>query len=176
MVAECREGAVVGGDGVVGEEAPHHRSQPSSLFGHVLVPASPKVLTDFQQLRLLPVASRMAGQQKATPPRSRADMGKAQEVEGLRFAFPALGPIGRGVSAEFDQPGLVRVQFQVEFRHPDAQVRQEPLGVGSMLKADDRIVGVPHHDHRTACMASPPLFGPQIGTRDGDRCSPAAAR
>jgi hypothetical protein len=24
------------------------------------------------------------------------------------------------MSAEFNQPGLVRVQFQVEFRHPDA--------------------------------------------------------
>jgi hypothetical protein len=47
-------------------------------------------------------------------------MGEAKEVEGLRLAVPALGPIGRGVSAEFNQPGLVRVQFQFEFRHPDA--------------------------------------------------------
>ena len=70
MVAECREGAKVGGHGMVGEEAPHHRPQPLSLFGHVLVPASSEVFGDFQQLRPFPVPSRMAGQQKAAPART----------------------------------------------------------------------------------------------------------
>ena len=72
VVAERRKGTRIGGHGVVGEEAPHHTAQPSSLFGHVLVPASPKVLTDFQQLRLLPVTPRVSSQQKAAPPRSWA--------------------------------------------------------------------------------------------------------
>jgi len=34
-------------------------------------------------------------------------MGEAQEVEGFRFAVPPCRPIGRGMPAEFDQPGLV---------------------------------------------------------------------
>src|ERR1700722_14016408 len=88
VVAERREGTVVGGYGVVGEEAPHHATQPSALLGHVLVPASPKVLADFQQLRLLPVPPRMTGQLEATPPRPRAYVSEAEEVEGLRFAGP----------------------------------------------------------------------------------------
>src|SRR5580700_4966747 len=162
MVTECREGTTVGGHGVVGEEAPHHRPQPSSLFRDVLVPASPKVLTDFQQLRLLPVTPRVSSQQKAAPPRSWADMGEAEVVEGLRSAIPSCGPIGRGMSAELNQPGFVGVQLQVEFRHPDAQVCQESLGIGSVFKTNDDVVGVSHHDHRTSRMTSQPLFGPQI--------------
>ena len=39
-----------------------------------------------------------------------ADEGKAQEVEGLRFAEPALRASGRRVAAELDQAGLVRMQ------------------------------------------------------------------
>jgi hypothetical protein len=31
-----------------------------------------------------------------------------------------------------------------------------------MLETNDRVVGVSHHDHGAMCMASPPLFGPQI--------------
>jgi len=48
VVADGREGAEVCGRGVAGEESPHHAAQPSSLFSHVPVPASPEVLADFQ--------------------------------------------------------------------------------------------------------------------------------
>src|SRR5258708_951576 len=70
MVAERRERSDVGGNGMVGKEAPHHRPQPSSLLSHVLVPASPKVLTDFQQLRLFRVTPGVGEQQEAPPPRA----------------------------------------------------------------------------------------------------------
>jgi hypothetical protein len=36
-------------------------------------------------------------------------MGEVEEVEGLRFTIPSFGPIGRGMSAELNQPGLVGV-------------------------------------------------------------------
>jgi hypothetical protein len=64
--------------------------------------------------------------------------------------------------AELDQAGFVRVQFQFEFRHPVAQVRQKPFGIATMLKANDRVVSVSHHDHGTPRVTSPPLLGPQI--------------
>src|SRR5271170_3906972 len=38
VAAERRRGPVVGGYGVVGEEAPHHCPQPTALLGNVLVP------------------------------------------------------------------------------------------------------------------------------------------
>jgi len=46
VVAECRQGAGVTGHGMVGEVAPHDRSQPLPLFGGVLVPAPPEFLLD----------------------------------------------------------------------------------------------------------------------------------
>ena len=50
----------------------------------------------------------------------------------------------RGMPAEFDQPVLVGVQVQGECRQPVAQFRQEPLGIGTVLETDDRVVGVAH--------------------------------
>lgn len=107
MVAECREGAMVGRHSVVGEEAPHHASQPPSLFSDILVPAAPEVFADFQQLRHFPVTSRMAGQLEVAPSRSCTDVGQPQEVEGLRFAVSPPRSARRSLPAEFDQPGLV---------------------------------------------------------------------
>ena len=69
-VAERREGTRVGGHGVVCEEAPYHAAQPSTLLGHVLVAASPEVLSYFQQLRLFPITPRVAAQHEVTPPRA----------------------------------------------------------------------------------------------------------
>src|SRR5277367_2272999 len=120
MMAERREGTRVGGHGVVGKEAPHHRPQLLSLPGDILVPAPPEVFRNFQQLRHLTVPSRMTGQQEATPPRSRADVREPQEVEGPWLTLPARRSRGRGPSTELDQTGLVRVQLQGELRHPVA--------------------------------------------------------
>jgi hypothetical protein len=48
ILAERREGTRVGGHGLVGKEAPHHRPQPLSLLGDVLVPAPLEVLSNLQ--------------------------------------------------------------------------------------------------------------------------------
>ncbi len=53
MVAKGCQGTAVGWHGVVGEVSAHHPGQPASLFGHVLVPASPEVFGDFQQLPVI---------------------------------------------------------------------------------------------------------------------------
>src|SRR3954452_16457297 len=89
-------------------------------------------------------------------------MGEAQEVEGLRLALSPCRPVGRGMPAEFNQAGFLRVQFQGKLRHSGAYRLQEPLGIGPVLKTNDRIVGVAHHDHGAARMAFAPLLGPEI--------------
>ena len=127
MVTECPEGTDVGGYCVVGKVTPHDRPEPPSLFGNVLVPASPEVLLDFLEFCPFAIAPRVPGQQEFAPLRLRADMGEPEEVEGFRLAFPSRRSRGRGPSSKLDQTGLIRVQFQVEFRHPGAQVRQEPV-------------------------------------------------
>ena len=89
-------------------------------------------------------------------------MGEAEEVEGLRFAVPALGPIGRGMSAEFNQPGLVGVQFQREASQSIAKLRKEPCGVRMVLESNNEIVSVAHDNNVTARMPFPPLLNPEV--------------
>jgi hypothetical protein len=66
------------------------------------------------------------------------------------------GAADGGTPSELDQPGLVRMQFQPELRHPTAKLDEEPLGVLAMLEPDDEVVGPPHDDHLTAGEPPPP--------------------
>ena len=63
-------------------------------------------------------------------------MHKAQELEGLRFAEPALLAVLRRVAAELDQAGLVRMQCQRKLPQPFAHRVPETPGVGLVLEAD----------------------------------------
>ena len=96
MMTERRKSARVCWHGVIGKEASNHRPQPRALFSHALVPTPSEVRPDLQQLRLLPIAPRMPGEQEAALPCARADMGKAQEVERLRLAVPPRRPVAPG--------------------------------------------------------------------------------
>ena len=74
-------------------------------------------------------------------------MREAQKVERFRLPFSSLFPVRFGVPPEFDPARLVRVEFQPEFRQPLPQVGQETVSFLQMLEPEDRVVGVPHHDH-----------------------------
>ena len=73
----------------------------------------------------------------------RADVREAEELERLRLPKPARRSSLGGEPSELDQPRLVRMQLQPELREPVAQISQEPLGVLTMLKARQEVVGVP---------------------------------
>jgi hypothetical protein len=52
-------------------------------------------------------------------------------------------------SAEFDQSRLIRLQFQAEPDEPFPKLLEETLGVGSVLKGQHNLVGIP--DHNCVC-------------------------
>src|SRR6476659_9907971 len=91
-----------------------------------------------------------------------ADQSKAQEVEGLRFAKPALLSLGRRTAAKLNQSGLVRVQRQRELLQPLTHCVPEAAGVTLMLKAYDQVVGISHYDHVARGLAPSPALGPKI--------------
>ena len=95
---------------------------------------------------------------------------RKSKVSGLPSPRAARAVAAR--LTKLDQPGLVRVQLQGEFRHPDAQLRQEPLGIGPVLKTNDRVVSVlaPRSWRRAPGVAA--IARPIDRRRDGDRCSP----
>src|SRR4051794_37103791 len=66
---------------------------------------------------------------------------KQSKVSGL--PRPAALAVGRR-TAQLDQPRLVGMQFQAELREPVAKLREEPLGLISMLEAHHVVVSKPH--------------------------------
>ena len=79
---------------------------------------------DLLQLRTHPLGLGLASDDEpAILPGLRAEVREAQEVEGFRFAFPFSLPVGGGVAPELDEPGLLRVQFQIEVCQSLAQLR-----------------------------------------------------
>ena len=91
-----------------------------------------------------------------------ADVREAQEVERLRLPEATRLPSLGGEPPELDQPRLVGVQLQAELREPLAKISEEPLGVLTMLEADDEVVSEAHDDHVTVRVAPSPLVGPQV--------------
>ena len=89
-------------------------------------------------------------------------MREAQKVERLRATQPPRPAVRLGVPSELDEPGLVRVQGQIEPAEPFSERLQEPFRVPPVLEPDDHIIGVAHDD---GVAFSP--FGPPI--RDGTR-------
>ena len=89
-------------------------------------------------------------------------MRETQEVEGLRLAEVPLLPLLGGKPPQLDQPRLLSMQFQAELREPVAELREEPLGVISMLEARHVVVGKPHENDIPARVPTPPLVGPQV--------------
>ena len=81
----------------------------------------------------------------------------------LRLGLPVATPlsVSGGEPPELDQARLVRMQLQAKLREPVAQISQEPLGVVSVLKARQKVVGVPAEDHVPPRVPAP-LVGPQV--------------
>src|SRR5579884_6229 len=71
-------------------------------------------------------------------------------------------PVHGGEPPELDQPRLLDLQFQPEFREPLAQLGEEPLRACTMLEAHDEVVRVAHDDHVAACLPPPPSLDPLV--------------
>src|SRR5271165_7269771 len=96
VVAEGRECTTIGRHGVVVEEAAHDLPQPLPLLGDRPMHAPPQLLLHLQQLRPHAVPPGLPFELEVAPAAFAADEGKAQEVEGLRLAQPALrAPVRR---------------------------------------------------------------------------------
>src|SRR6266540_1977821 len=126
------------------------------------MPASHQLGLDLAQLRPQPLRLGDARELKASVLGLPADMREAQKPERLRLAeSPRLPSLGRE-PAELDQARLLGGQLQAELRKPAAKLGEEPLGVITMLEADDVVVGETHDDHIAVRIPPPPLVGPQV--------------
>src|SRR5262249_36702850 len=102
--------ARVRGNGVIGEKASDDLRQPTPLHGDRLVHAPPQLLLDFLELRSHAVTPGMALQLEPTAARAPGYVGKAQEVEGLRFAEATLGASVRREASKLGEARLLRIE------------------------------------------------------------------
>src|SRR6201993_3362463 len=161
MGAEPQQSSKVCRHCMVGKEARDDLLEPLPLFGDRPVHTPSQFSFDLLEFRLHAIASAVSMDQERSSARLAADQSKAQEVEGLRFAKPALLSLGRRTAAKLNQSGLVRMQRQRELLQPLANCVPEAAGVTLMLQAPHPGVGLSPHDH-VAPGPAPPAFGPKI--------------
>src|SRR5215469_15089692 len=115
---------IVHGHSVIPEVSTHHRLQPLALFGNGFVHTTLKFGFHLVQFRLQPFAYRLPQDRiHSVAPLLYADMRKAQEVERLRFPFPAVLPVLDRERTKLQQSRFLGMQFQVELPHSFREFR-----------------------------------------------------
>ena len=112
LLAEDRQGGSIHGHPIVADVPPYDGSQVGTLFRNRIVHASLQFLIYFFSFacRLVRIVLRRTVNFpfRGLP----ADMGKPQEVEGLRLSFARAAPVFPRKPAKLQNPCLVRMEFQ----------------------------------------------------------------
>lgn len=142
---------------------PHpHRAQVGSLFGNGRVQPTPQLGFHRLQLRLPPLAHRLAQHRTPSLPRLAARMRETEKVEGLGFAVATPSPIPGRMPTEFDEARFVGMQRQTEPCEAFPQVGEEAHRFLTMLEADDEIIGEPDDDPVALRLLLPPSRDPEV--------------
>src|ERR1700730_17784345 len=131
------ERRAVHGNSVVSEVSPDHRAQPFALFRDGTVHAPPELGFHLAQLGLQPRPYRLPQHRKpSVTSLLPADMREAEEVEGLGLSLTTPLSVFSRKRAEFQEAGLVGVQFQPELSQPFCKLLPEPLGIRPVLESE----------------------------------------
>src|SRR6266508_2892161 len=117
MPIERVDRPAVGGNGEVIEEAVHHLLQVKPLLCDRPVHQPSYRLLDLPELFPQPLPNGVPQDQVAPACARSADVREAEEGEGFRLAEPLCLAVALRKAPEFDDPGLLRMQFQSEL-HP----------------------------------------------------------
>jgi hypothetical protein len=91
-----------------------------------------------------------------------ADVGEAEEVEGLRPPQATRPPFCGNEFAEGDQARFVGVEVECKPSEAFLQIVEELGRISLALETNDCIVGITHDDHVARRLAPPPGLDPQI--------------
>src|SRR5258708_24381339 len=105
-MAECSDRCRVGRHGVIGEIASDNLRQPAPLLGDRLVHPVSHLLLDLLELTPHAVTPGFPLEEELAMTGTSANVGEAQEIEGLRFAKPAPVVPVRRMATELDQASL----------------------------------------------------------------------
>jgi hypothetical protein len=115
------------------------------------------------ELRLPPLAHRLAQHREPTLARLPATMREAEEVESTRGTpIVTTAPILPRIAAKLDQSRLLGVQFQTKAREAFTQLGEELLSLDPMLEPNYKVIGPTHDDHISARLLVSPSLDPQV--------------
>jgi len=124
FTAEALQSSEIAWDCVIVEVALHHTVQPLTEFGDGFVPPHQSG-PNGRQRRPHAFLHRKANDLEPPLTVGPTAVRESQEIERLRMALAPLATVLDGESTKLDQPRLVGVQRQSEFREPLLQVMQE---------------------------------------------------
>jgi hypothetical protein len=134
----------VTGHRVVLVVALHNLPKPCAGLTRAMVLPVLKLCLDAIELRNHPLLRRNAPDVKGSAARQvSTEMCEPRNVKVIGFSLATPLSIPDVEPPELDQTRLVRMQFRTEPYQPFPELREEPLGVGSILKAHHKIVGIP---------------------------------
>ncbi len=139
-VGEASQEAGARWDCVVVQPPVDDPPQPPGDLVEVVVPAPPKNLRDALQSTAHPLCSGLASKPEPLAPSLRAVVHEAQEVERLRAAQPSCPAVHFREPAELDEPGLVRMQGQIELAEPLPKRMQDLFCVLPVLEGPPRCI------------------------------------
>src|SRR3954451_4213244 len=148
--------------GVIGEETPDHLLKPLPLLGYGTVSPPAQLLLDLSEFCLAAVAPGLPFKLENPLASSAADQRETQEVEGRRFTETALLAIVHCIAAEFDQPGLLRMERQRELLKPLPHHFEEPMRIGLALEPDPQNLRIARDNHGAGGLSPSPAGGPEI--------------
>ncbi len=122
LTAEALQPLEIAWDRVAVEVALHRTVQPWADLGDGFMPPPHQRGPDGCQRRPYAFLRREANDLEPTLTVSSTAMREPEEVERLRMTLPPLATVLSGESTKLDQPRLVRVHCQSEFREPLLQV------------------------------------------------------
>ena len=106
---------------------------------------------------------RLASELETSAAVPRAVVREPQKVESLRSSLPPLAAVGLREPSELDEPGLVRVDSQIEAPEALRQCIHESLRVVLVLEAHHEVVGISNDDGLAVdLVAAPLLLNPQV--------------
>ena len=135
----------------------HHRSQPLTYLRDGVVHASLELGFHLAQLGLQPLAYRLPEHREpAVAPLLPADVGEAEEVEGLGLALAAPLSVPSRKWAELQQAGFVGMQLQSELPKSFDEFFPKPLGIRPLLESEHDVIGEPDDNHVAAGILAAP--------------------
>jgi hypothetical protein len=151
-------------DAVVTAVTANYGCQPFSLFGNRLMHPHSQLKFYFQKFASHFLRDRMSPYRKLFDVSLdiSTNVGKSQEVKGLRFPLATLLSVAGRKAAELQNPRLVGVKFKAKLEHALFEFCQKLLGLRSVLKSDNKVVSPSNDDHLTSRSVVSPLLRPKV--------------